>query len=174
MVPTAGQVRPAGHLQAWRSELAHTSAGERGSARGCVQCRWGGGGVGGGVAWTDKGTEPGGGRSPEWTEPCCTDRAPGGWSGWRGPSPAVLKQPPEVSTPQTPPGAGPSGAGWATGTSRSPSAQGAALGRGHGCGVPGAGRARGVCGPGFGCAGLCVQLPPRLPGSAGRDHEAVL
>ena len=125
------------------------------------------------AARVDRGTEPGGGRSPEWMEPRCRDRAPGGWSGWLGPSPTVVKQPPEASTPQTPLGAGPSGAGWGTGSSRTPSAQGPALGRGHGYGVLGVGRAQGACGPGFGCAGLRVQLPPWPPGSAGRDHKAV-
>ena len=167
MVPMAGQVRPAGHLQAWQSELAHTCAGG-----GRVQCGQGGGGLGV-AARVDRGTEPGGGRSPEWMEPRCRDRAPGGWSGWLGPSPTVVKQPPEASTPQTPLGAGPSGAGWGTGSSRTPSAQGPALGRGHGCGVLGVGWAQGACGPGFGCAGLRVQLPPWPPGSAGRDHKAV-
>lgn len=76
MVPTAGQVRPAGHLQAWQSEVAHTSAGEGGSARGRIQCGQGGGGLGV-AARMDRGTEPGGGWSPEWIEPRCRDRAPG-------------------------------------------------------------------------------------------------
>lgn len=170
VVPTAGQVRPAGHLQAWPSELAHTSAGEGGSARGHVQHGRGGRGLRGGrLRWTEGlGV---GGQSPEWMEPHCRDRDPSRWSGWRGPSPAVVKQPLGASTPQTPPGAGPSGAGWGTGSSRTPSARGPKLGRGHGRGVPGVGRARGACGPGFGYAGPHVQLPPRAPGSAGRDDE---
>lgn len=53
VVPSAGQVRPAEHLQAWPSELAHTSPGEG----------QGGGGLGG-PARIDRGTERGwGGRA---------------------------------------------------------------------------------------------------------------
>ena len=77
MVPMAGQVRPAGHLQAWQSELAHTCAGEQAAfsvAREVGASGWR-------LGWTE-GLSRGAGRAPSgWSHAAGTEPQAGGAGG---------------------------------------------------------------------------------------------